>query len=639
MVDQIKQYTFEEWQAKATQDLKGKSLANLKLQSEPQVEIEPLFHQGNQKNDHAHISRNLRNHASINAVVIDAGSSQLDDLKKAKEQAQEALMAGANALHLQNLRLNTLEEIELFFSEIWLDAIPVSLVLVEQPLKQAALIFDYLDQKYADKRDLIDLRLGFDPYVLTLSKGTILEPDLADLIKSWADLIHSYQVKYPKLKAFTLNQGIYYGAGCDEAEDLAFTISSAVALIRRLEQTQKWTHLSQIFDLMTFHLTSDSRFFHAIAKVRAFKQLWARICEICKVDLQVPHITFSLNPRWMTRFDPAVNMLRNTASTFAGIVAGADLVYALPFDPNQVDGELGQRLAKNTPILLKMESHLDAVQDATAGSYFIESLTEQLALKAWTLFQEIESQGGFEKQIFNNQIQQQIKQKESQKAKKVAQRKTPITGVSEYPNLKEKPITQSSANAHQKSDLGSEEKSNLNANQSSHLNPLIETLSIHPIAEAFETLRDQSKAYAQKFGYYPKVCLLSFGKLSQHLARTSFIKNLVEAGGFEAIQSNQTTEDLTVATAIEQMKASQANIVILCGSDADVDPLSIELLNHDDLQALPNLQIWRAGAIRDEAVKQQYQNCKYPLKGTIALGQDMIEILGTLWQHLQGWDK
>jgi heterodimeric-type methylmalonyl-CoA mutase beta chain len=632
MVDQIKQYTFEEWQAKATQDLKGKSLANLKLQSEPQVEIEPLFYQGNQKNDHTHISRNLRNHTPINAVVIDGASSKPDDLKKAKEQAQEALMAGANALHLQNLRFDALEEIELFFSEIWLDAIPVSLVLVDQPVKQATLIFDYLDQKYADKRDLIDLRLGFDPYVLTLNKGTILAQDLADLINTWADLIHSYQVKYPKLKAFTLNQGLYYGAGCDEAEDLAFTISSAVALMRRLEQSQKWENLSQIFDLMTFHLTSDSRFFHAIAKVRAFKQLWARICEICKVESQVPHITFSLNPRWMTRFDPAVNILRNTASTFAGIVAGVDLVYALPFDPSQADGELGQRLAKNTPILLKMESHLDAVQDATAGSYFIESLTEQFALKAWSLFQEIEAKGGFETEIFNNQIQQQIKQKEKQKAKKVAQRKTPITGVSEYPNLKEKPIAQSS-NANQITNLNPHQFSR------SHLNLPIETLSIHPIAEAFESLRDQSKAYAQKFGHYPKVCLLSFGKLSQHLARTSFIKNLVEAGGFEAIQSHQTTEDLTVASAIEQIKDSQAKIVILCGSDADVDPSSIELLNHDDLQALANLQIWRAGAIRDEAIKQQYQNCKYPLKGTIALGQDMIEILDTLWQHLQGWDK
>ncbi len=103
----------------------------------------------------------------------------------------------------------------------------------------------------------------------------------------------------------------------------------------------------------------------------------------------------------MTQRDPWVNMLRTTLAAFAAGVGGADTVLVQPFDaaiPGGLPGTattFSRRIARNTQLLLLEESHLGRVLDPSAGSWFVEDLTAQLAEQAWAHFQDLESRGGF----------------------------------------------------------------------------------------------------------------------------------------------------------------------------------------------------------------------------------------------------
>ncbi len=673
-------YRFEDWQRKATQDLKGKSLDSLKIQSEENIVIQPLYHAEQIDESLIYPSRRIdfKGHyqRTINAVYIDEKNIEI-----AREQAIYALSTGASALCLswgggvkeKGIQIRHIKQLERFFDGIWLDAIPVYFDLGEEYIEKIGILAKFLLKHYEHKAQNIDICLGIDPFALWVQQGVLREKIEVQLPQLFA-LYDTIKPLFPKLRLFEFNHGVYYNAGCDEAQDLAYSISSAIAMIKEIEKHSHWT-MARCFEEIAFHLTVDSRFFHGIAKIRALKQLWARIQELCGLHEYIaPSIRLGFAKRFLSRYDSAVNMLRNTAVSFTAFIGGASVVYALPFDGDH-GSELGFRIAKNTPMLLNLESHLHEVTDPAGGSFLIEKLTTDLCEQAWRIFQEIETIG-FENALIEGKIQHAIEQKQQKKQQLVAKRKLAVTGVSEFPLLTEKPIkgteisfanriasnqipsNQPKASRdeidqctplemrekiqkvlHQPQDfvmawLDLCEYADIKALWMSRqsydcYSPTIATLSLVPIAQDFERLRDRSEDFYAKHGHYPKVFVASFGTLSQHLPRTSFIKNLLEAGGFEAVLSNG-DELLSVAMALQQCQEQNAKAIVICGSDHMIDPLAVELLktcNQADI-----VQIWRAGAIKDDAVRQSYAQCSFPLTGTIAIGNDMPEILNRLWQ-------
>ena len=139
-----------------------------------------------------------------------------------------------------------------------------------------------------------------------------------------------------------------------------------------------------------------------IAKLRAARQLWARVAEVVgEPDAGAATVHAVTSLPMMAQRDPWVNMLRTTLAAFAAGVGGADTVLVHPFDvaiPGGFPGtaaSFARRIARNTQLLLLEESHIGRVLDPAGGSWFVEDLTEQLAEQAWKHFQDIESRGGF----------------------------------------------------------------------------------------------------------------------------------------------------------------------------------------------------------------------------------------------------
>ena len=281
----------------------------------------------------------------------------------------------------------------------------------------------------------------------------------------------------------------------------------------------------------------------------------------------------------LTRYDPMVNVLRSTVAAFAAGVAGIDSQCVLPYDI--AIGEPSQdsrRLARNISHILTQESRIGHVVDPARGSAYVAELTRSIAEKAWDLFQEIEAEGatgrnstgsngtgtegkkasgagvsgarngtegsgagkdtgesgaergGIVAALEDGTIGRWLEDSWQQRAERIAHRKDPICGVSEFPVL----------------DEAAPSKADWTINAPNALLPM------RRLSEPFENLRDVVAAS----GVEPKVFLASLSSLAEDSARRAFTENLLAAGGIAS----------RVGSAAE-FDSKDFTMAVLCSSD------------------------------------------------------------------------
>jgi len=194
----------------------------------------------------------------------------------------------------------------------------------------------------------------------------------------------------PRLATALASGRAHHDAGASGVEELAFVLATAVEYLRAMEAADLEPSKTCPHLMLDFSVADD--LFMEIAKLRAARLLWTRILAACGCSDAAgsPRIHAHTSGRAMTPDDPWKDVLRGTIRTFAAVVGGADSVATRPFD----DGRLARRMAANTQLLLREESHLQRVVDPGGGSWYVEALTEAVARSAWSLFGEIEKQGG-----------------------------------------------------------------------------------------------------------------------------------------------------------------------------------------------------------------------------------------------------
>jgi methylmalonyl-CoA mutase len=253
----------------------------------------------------------------------------------------------------------------------------------------------------------------------------------------------------------------------------------------------------------------------------------------------------------MTRRDPYVNMLRTTIACLAAGVGGADAVTVLPFDHDLgLPDAFARRIARNTSSILLEESHLGRVADPAGGSWYVEQLTDELAHAAWAFFQELERAGGQEAALRDGMVADRIAATWAARGKKLAKRKEPITGVSEFPNLAETPVVREQVAADRIRPLGRTDAGG--------------GLPRVRRDEAYEALRSRSDAQLAATGARPRVFLAALGSAAAHTGRATFASNLFQAGGIEPVHDPVSVDATTVAEAFAK---SGAAVACLCSSD------------------------------------------------------------------------
>lgn len=396
--------------------------------------------------------------------------------------------------------------------------------------------------------------LAIDP-IGTLAATGALPGSLDDALVDGAALAAS--LDHPGLRAVSADTRAWHASGASEELDIAIAASTGIAWLRSMETAGLAPDAANA--RLGFRLALGCDFLMGIAKLRAFRAVWGRVMEACGESAGPAHVHTFPARRIMTLRDPWVNILRVTAATFAGAVGGADAITATPWDARLgLPDADSRRLARNTQLMLSLESHLGHPVDAAGGSWTLESLTARLSAQAWTALQALEAAGGLGTIAGIQAARERLPPLVAARERDVARRKTSIVGVNAFPNLGESvpPRADMPPAATPPADIGS-------AVAGARIDPLVAV----PLSAGWEALRDASDAHARKTGTPPRVFLANLGPLEVHTARATWITNLLNGGGIKCVDAGGFDDAASVAAAFARSGCAQACI---CTTDARV---------------------------------------------------------------------
>ena len=374
-----------------------------------------------------------------------------------------------------------------------------------------------------------------------------LEPDFLSLAKQ---LMITSQAK--NFRGLMLSSHAFVNAGSGVVQESAFLLNKLTDTIEMLERAGLDKEL--IIQELGLHMAIAGDYFFEIAKLRAIRPVLSAILK-CYIPV-VPFVpVLGSNAAWSkSLFDPTVNMLRNTTEAMSAILGNCDAIMINPHDSTYKNpDEFSHRISLNISNLLKEESYFDKVADPAAGSYYVETLTTGLAEKTLRLFSLVEDRGGYIESFKEGFIQEKISDLKHKKEGEIATRKKVYVGTNKYINANEKiPLNQ---------------------------NPDIDTMNLgFPLLQQqratqnFEYLRQRTQHQFELTGKKPAVCLVCFGNLAMRNARAAFSSEFFNAAAFD-ITEKLFLDDVT--TGAEEIAKGDADIVVICSSDAEYETLGI----------------------------------------------------------------
>jgi methylmalonyl-CoA mutase len=485
---------------------------------------------------------------------------KVDDIKATNEKALDILMKGVDSLgfELGCEKAYTIDEIELLLKNIRTDIVEINFFSTHQHLQLTGMI-ESLVKKYNRPLDAIGASINYDPLARFARRGIWYENEKADFEKA-AELIKTASA-LPQMRVIGVNGHIFTNSGANIVQEMAYTLALGSEYLTRL--TDQGLFIGEISPRIKFNLSVGSNYFMEIAKLRAYRLLWANITNAYRLNdanngrmhMHVTNSTYNLSI-----YDPYVNMLRTTTSSMSAILGGAESLTVLPFNiPFEKPTAFAERIARNQQLILKEESYFDKVADPAAGSYYIESLTDSLVKAAWKLFLEIQEKGGFVAALRDGMIQQQIKDSVQARDKQIATRREIILGTNQYPNAGEQLKQDLPASVFESEDRRSPQAE-------------IETIVTYRGAQAFEQLRYQTDLYSRN-NKRPTVWMLTYGNLAMRKARAGFASSFFACAGYQIVDN---TGFDTMEQGIEAAKASQAEIIVLCSTDEAYEGTAIK---------------------------------------------------------------
>jgi methylmalonyl-CoA mutase len=454
------------------------------------------------------------------------------DAKATNRAVLDDLAAGATSVWLRvGAGAIEIADLPVALDGVYLDLAPVVLEPVGST-DPSAVLFALLGLAEQRGLDLTGLRgtVGADPIGQAARSGA--EPDMARLLA-----VTEQSKGAPHLIPALVDATVLHDAGASDAQELAYATAVGVTYLRAL--TEAGLDVDEALNHIEFRLAVTDDQFGSIAKLRAARRLWARVAELSGAAPttrgQRQHAVTSA--AMLTQRDPWVNLLRTTIATFAAAVGGADAITTLPFD-NAIGlpDEFARRIARNTQSVLHDESSLARVLDPAGGSWYVETLTDELARTAWEQFTRIERVGGAAVALAAGSFAADVEATRAAREDRIAHRTAPITGVSEFALLTEEPLVRKPA-------------------------PVLPTqgdLAPHRYAESFEALRDRSDAAAAR----PTVFVAALGPFAAHSGRVGFAANLLAAGGIATTTGTGTPDELITA-----FTASDTTVAVLASSD------------------------------------------------------------------------
>ena len=457
-------------------------------------------------------------------------------------EADDAKAANAKALDILNKGIDSLsftipgdcvsaEFVETLLKDIYCDCVELNFNTCKRHSAELAeILVAYFEKKGYDKEKIVG-SIDWDPMDKILQGKPV--DHIMEVMNTYAVPLINTLKDYPNFRCITVNAVNLSNKGAYCMQELGYALAWGNEYMQQL--TDAGVDATLAAKKIKFNMGISENYFMEIAKFRAGRMLWAEIvkqyepkCD-CACQMIVNAITTEYN---MTIFDAHVNLLRSQTETMSAALAGVHSIVVTPFDAAyEKPDDFSERIARNQQLLLKEECHFNTVVDPSAGSYYIETLTESLAKEAWKEFLAVEEKGGFLEAIKSGAVQEDIDATNAKRHTLAAQRREFILGTNQFPNFNEK----------------SEGKRPLNNTR---------------LAADFENLRLATEGAAKQ----PVAFMLTIGSLVWRQARAQFSCNFLASAGYKVIDNLGFP---TVEEGIEAAIKANADIVVLCSSDEE----------------------------------------------------------------------
>jgi len=474
---------------------------------------------------------------------------EVSDPKKANEKALDILNKGIDSLCFI-LRGDAIsaENLNILLKGICLECIEINFQSCStEAAKIAGLLADYVKANNLDATKIVG-SVNYDPFKRILNKGFDADEQK---IKSDMQAAFEAAATLPKFRVFGANPYLFNNAGAYCAQELGFGLAYGNEFLALASEAG--LSVKEVAKKVKFNFGIGSNYFMEIAKFRAARLLWAQIVNAylaeddCKsaAKMRIHASTSEFN---QSVYDAYVNLLRSQTEAMSASIAGVDSLTVVPFDAAfQKSDNFSERIARNQQLLLKEETHLDQIVDASAGSYYIENLTTALAEEAWKIFLAVDEKGGFLAALREGFVQTEVNASNKKRLNDVSSRREILLGTNQYPNFNEMALDKVSNGTTSCCSCSTEKGS-------------LATLNCDRGSSAFDAMR----LATEKSGKRPKAFMLTIGSLSMRLARAQFSGNFFGCAGYELF------DNLGFETAEEGVKAARAagaDLIVLCSSD------------------------------------------------------------------------
>ena len=551
--------TTQEWLDKIQVDLKGadfqkrlvwrtnegfnvqpfyrrEDLANLKTPDALPGEFP--FVRGNKKDSNTWYVRQ-----NIMVDVAENASDATSKIKEANKKALDILNKGVDSLGFKLPgKLVSKETIEVLLEGIYCDIIEVNFATCPRhSLELAQILVEFFQKKGYDKEKVVG-SIEFDPMQKMVMKGK----DVTPVLEFGPQLVETLK-EYPNFRCIAVDSDALNNAGAYIVQELGYALAWGNEYLQQLVDAGVDADLAA--KSIKFNMGVSENYFMEIAKFRAARLLWAQIVkqyepksdDACKMIVNASTSAYN-----QTLFDSYVNLLRSQTEAMSAALGSVHSMVVTPFDaPYEEATDFSERIARNQQLLIKEESHFDRIVDPSAGSYYIEHLTDALATEAWKIFLKVEEEGGFLAAVKAGTIQDDVNATNVKRHGDAAKRKEFLLGTNQFPNFTEKSEGKKAKAC--ACGCGKDEKPAFKAINSTRLAADFEDLRIHT---------EETKV--------PTAFMLTIGNLAMRQARAQFSCNFLACAGYKVIDN---LGFKTVEEGVDAALEAKADIVVICSSD------------------------------------------------------------------------
>ena len=330
--------------------------------------------------------------------------------------------------------IDTVEDMKILFNEIPLDKMSVSMTMNGAVLPVLS-AFVVAGEEQNVKKNLLSGTIQNDILKEFMVRNTYIYPPEPSM-KIVADIIEFTSKEMPKFNSISISGYHMQEAGADNVLELAYTLADGMEYVRAA--MSKGLNVDDFAPRLSFFFAIGTDFFMEIAKLRAARTLWSKIMRdfgaknekslILRTHCQTSGVS-------LTEKDPYNNIIRTSYEAMSAILGGTQSLHTNSFDEAiALPTDESARIARNTQLILQNETGVTKTVDPLAGSYFVESLTEELSQKAWEIIEEIEELGGMTKAVKAGIPKLKIEESATKKQAKVDSGNRVVVGVNKFKN-------------------------------------------------------------------------------------------------------------------------------------------------------------------------------------------------------------